>query len=127
MATETTTDQLEMDFTPPDLNPIQEILQQALYDDDDWRIKYTHSVIVNYLHLCRDNYEDAATVVDDIFAGFCGWSLSTLIIACLDDISPNDVDMMTSERFAYIKKRFAESRGGYDVEFVWKGKPPIKS
>ena len=123
MTTEATTEQLEMNFDTPELQPIQEILQQALWDDDDWRIKYTHSVICNYLRLHKEANKDnpqldfqPEDLVDDIFAGFCGWSLSTLIIACLDNISPSDVDMMVNERLAYIRRRYAEAPGGCTIK-----------
>jgi hypothetical protein len=118
MTTEATTEQLEMNFDTPELKPIQEILQQALWEDDDWRIKYTHSVICNYLRLHKEGNTDnpQLDLVEDIFAGFCGWSLSTLIIACLDDTKPNDVDMMMNERPAYIRRRYAAAPGGCTIK-----------
>jgi hypothetical protein len=88
--------QLEIDFEEKvdERMPINQVLLAALQEDDDWRLKYSDYIIRAYL----DMDDTARRIVEDIFASFCGWGLSTIIIAHLKEIDPACVDVLQGSR-----------------------------
>ncbi len=130
MTTETTTirdavmEQLEFDFREPQL--FQEVLLQAMNDDDDWRMKYTYSIIGTYLRMHQFHYENGTEAIgisalENTFAAVCGWGLSTLILATLLHVDPAEVnerlERIDCDRPEYIRRLWAAAPYGHHYEF----------
>ena len=94
--------QMEIDFEErvDERIPINQVLLEALQEDDDWRLKYSDYVVRAYL----DMNDDARKGVDDIFASFCGWGLSTIILAHLQETDPAHIDELQGDRVKIITR-----------------------
>ena len=76
--------QTELELFPHPTKELQEILFEAVRDDDDWREKYA----CNTIHCYVNGTTEEKRKIDYIFAQLCGWSFETLVCAYQRSIDP---------------------------------------